>query len=98
MSSETININVIIADRPYRLRVKPEEEEHVRLAAKKIKEKMKELQSMYDAKDKQDYLAMTALMFGVDTLNLQETADSSNENVQTKLESLDTILTEFLRT
>ena len=44
--SRTINIKVIIADRPYRLKVAPKEEEVVRKAAKLIKQKMKELKQM----------------------------------------------------
>jgi len=97
VSSETININVVIADRPYRLRIKPEEEEYVRLAAKTIKEKIKELQTMYEAKDKQDYLAMTALMYCVDILNQKASAENELNNFNGKITELDGILSEFLK-
>ena len=39
--SKLLNIHVTICDRPYRLKVKPEEEEIVRKAARIIAEKIK---------------------------------------------------------
>ena len=70
MDKETnlININVIIADRPYPLKVAKGEEEGIRKAAKRINDKIKEFQLKYEAKDKQDYLAMSALMFTVEVI------------------------------
>ena len=37
-----LNINVIVADRSYPMKVKPEEEEMVRNAAKEVNERIKE--------------------------------------------------------
>ncbi len=96
MSNDSININVIVADRPYRLRAKKHEEENVRKAARLIKEKLREYQSAYDAKDKQDYLAMIALMFAVDTLNYKDQNQELDATFKEKLTELDAILTEFL--
>lgn len=96
MSSESININVIVADRPYRLKVKPAEELTVRKAAKMIKDKMKELQKQYEVKDKQDYLAMCALMFAVETLNTGKNTKHQSTDLTDKLNQLDGILTEFV--
>lgn len=93
----TVNINVIVADRPYRLRISPEEEDNVRKAAQLIKDKIRDLQKMYDAKDKQDFLAMSALMFAVDSLNIQDNASTKDAKVYKKLNDLDGILSEFLR-
>jgi len=93
----TVNINVIVADRPYRLRINPEEEDNVRKAAQLIKDKIRDLQKMYDAKDKQDFLAMSALMFAVDSLNIQDNASTKDAKVYKKLNDLDGILSEFLR-
>lgn len=61
-----LNINVTIYDRPYKLKVRPEEEESVRNAAKKISEKVKELQEQFVGKDKQDFLAMAALLIATE--------------------------------
>jgi len=63
---KTININLIIADRPYPLKIKVSEEEDIRIAAKEINQKVKDFQKSYSAKDKQDYLAMCALMIAVE--------------------------------
>lgn len=96
MKNETININVIVADRPYRLKVKPAEEATVRKAAKMIKDKMRELQKQYEVKDKQDFLAMSALMFAVETLNTKNTPPPKHKDLSEKLNQLDGILTEFV--
>ncbi|MGB4930309.1 MAG: cell division protein ZapA [Chitinophagales bacterium] len=66
--SKLLNIHVTICDRPYRLKVKPEEEEIVRKAARLIAEKIKDLQMQHAGSDKQDYLAMTALTMMVEQL------------------------------
>lgn len=94
---EQININVIIADRPYRLKIKPSEEENVRKAAKKVNEKVKSFQSTYEAKDKQDYLAMAALLFSVEALNGGGSEPRSDDQLLTKLDELDNVLADFLK-
>lgn len=77
---ETININLIIADRPYPLKIKISEEEDIRIAAKEINQKVKDFQKSYSAKDKQDYLAMCALMYGVESItNKKQTASIDQE-------------------
>jgi cell division protein ZapA len=86
--SELININLIIADRPYPLKVKPEEEELVRNVAKQINEKVKELQSLYSAKDKQDFLAMSALMASVEAANLKKQTQHSDSAVNQQVDKI----------
>ena len=94
---EQININVIIADRPYRLKIKPSEEENVRRAAKQVNDKVKNFQNTYDAKDKQDYLAMAALLFAVDALGAGQQVESFDEKLLNKLNELDDVLADFLK-
>lgn len=96
MEPELININVIIADRPYPLKVKPDEEEGIRKAAKRLNEKVKEFQNSYEAKDKQDYLAMCALHYAVDLQNMEGRVKQRDEAVNEKLRSLDHTLANFL--
>ncbi len=91
-----ININVIIADRPYPLKVKAEEEEIVRKAAKKINDQMKGFQSQYAAKDKQDYLAMTVLTYAVNSLKQENKIVINDDAFSSKLNSLETLLSETL--
>ena len=96
MEPELININVIIADRPYPLKVKPEEEEAIRKAARRLNEKVKEFQNSYEAKDKQDYLAMCALQYVVELQNSESRLQEQDETVNEKLNSLDHTLATFL--
>jgi cell division protein ZapA (FtsZ GTPase activity inhibitor) len=65
------HISVIIADRPYRLRIGSEEEEQVlRQAGELINSKMHEYASNFAFRDKQDLLAMVALQYAVDVVKI----------------------------
>ena len=96
MAQELININVIVADRPYRLKIKPQEEETVRQAAKSINDKLKEFSQQYGAKDKQDYLAMVTIMFAVEALNARKKPVVEDPKVGEKLSALNTLLDNVL--
>ena len=95
-STKQINVNVVIADRPYPLKVTPEEEEHVRKAAKLINQKVLEMKKAYGGKDKQDFLAMAALLLVTDFLHLKSSLKYEDISLNQNLEELDNILTEFL--
>jgi cell division protein ZapA len=94
---QLININVIIADRPYRLKIKPDEEEQIRKAAKLVHEKVKEFQNTYEAKDKQDYLAMASIIFAVESLNSKGYQIDEDHEIVKKINELDTVLTHFVQ-
>ncbi len=91
-SADIININVLIADRPYPLKIKKSEEEDVRNAAREINEKVKQFQQVYAAKDKQDYLAMSALMYAVQNIENQRKTISSSANFEEELSKLEQTL------
>lgn len=97
MSDELININLVIADRPYPLKIKPEEEEAVRKAAKELNAKVKEFQNVYAAKDKQDYLAMTALMYAVENLNYRSKTVVDDDSINDKLNELEALLASLIK-
>ena len=63
---DLVQINVMISDRVYPLKVSEKEKEEVLEAVKLVNEKIREYQQMYDGKDKQDYLAMVLLLFAVE--------------------------------
>lgn len=90
MSEENglININVVICDRNYRLKAKPDEEETVRKAAKQISEQVKVLQGQFEGKDKQDYLAMCAMMLAVEKHNLNNKQLTSDSDILQDLAQL----------
>jgi cell division protein ZapA (FtsZ GTPase activity inhibitor) len=58
---EDLTITVYIADRPYRLKIRAEEEEFVQQAVKDINERIREYSETYAYNDRQDLLAMAAL-------------------------------------
>ncbi len=64
-----LSIKVNIAGRIYPLTIKRNEEQSVRLAAKKIEDSIKKFQDNYAVKDKQDLLAMTALQLSTELAN-----------------------------
>jgi cell division protein ZapA len=78
------------------LKVKPAEEEYVRHAAKVINEKVKDLQSQYTAKDKQDYLAMSALMFMVEKMSAKADFVIKDRALMDRVSDLDSRLDQVL--
>ena len=94
--SNTLKIKLSIADRVYPLSIKPEQEEGLRKATKKIEEMIKSFENSYAVRDKQDVLAMCALQFA--TQVEQKTIDTNTdlEKVEEKLSSLDSLLKDQL--
>lgn len=64
---EVIQITVLIAGRPYPLRVLARDEVLMHRLANEISEKVKEFQTKQPGRDKQDCLAMTCLALLVDS-------------------------------
>lgn len=64
--SELIPINIIIADRSYRLKINPADEEIVRKSAALINDKIADFKTQFAGKDLQDYIAMVLLWFVTD--------------------------------
>jgi len=58
-----IPVNITIADRSYRVKITPKEEEAVRKTAHMINQKMVEFKNTYAGKDMQDYISMVLLWF-----------------------------------
>jgi len=60
---ELIPINIIIGDRSYRIRIKPEDEGAVRGTIKTINDKIIEFKTQFAGKDMQDYASMVILWY-----------------------------------
>jgi hypothetical protein len=91
---ELIPINIVIGDRSYRIRIKPEDEGAVRGTLKTINDKIIEFKTQFAGKDMQDYASMVILWYATQT-NPQSGKDSPPEFTATldKLEEqLDKIL------
>ena len=95
MEDKMININVVIADRPYRLKVNADEEGTVREVAKDINKKVKEYQQNFSSKDKQDFLAMITLQNAVESAK-STISEKESGPVNDRLNALDDMLSKFL--
>jgi cell division protein ZapA len=80
--AELIPVNILIADRTYRLRIDPTDEEMVRKTAGLINDKITEFKNNLAGKDMQDYVAMVLLWFateqnnsGIEIVKWQEAAN-----------------------
>jgi cell division protein ZapA len=86
-SNEMIPVNITIADRTYRVRIAPKDEEAVRKTAALINAKMLEFKNLYAGKDSQDYISMVLLWF-----TTEQKADGQNlyelESLQNQIDSL----------
>lgn len=89
-------ISVIIADRPYRLRVKTEDEEALfRQAGEIINKRIGEYARNFAFRDQRDLLAMVVLQFTVDYLKCRKSIDYHDE-LHGKLQHLDQLLDQYL--
>jgi cell division protein ZapA len=89
---DEISITVVIADRPYRLTIKKEEEETIRKAGRLINEKAKTYAEHFAFKDKQDLVAMAALEFAAQTIAGEINKNATNDEVYQRLERLNYLL------
>jgi hypothetical protein len=62
-----IPINIVIGDRSYRIRIKPEDEGTVRGTLKTINDKIIEFKTQFAGKDMQDYASMVILWYATQT-------------------------------
>jgi cell division protein ZapA (FtsZ GTPase activity inhibitor) len=80
MPSELIPVNILIADRTYRIRTSPEDEATVRNTVKTINDKILEFKTQYAGKDMQDYIAMVIVWYA--------TQNVGNENSTVEMEAI----------
>lgn len=85
-------ITVKILDRDYKLKIKPEDEEYLVMAASKIEEQAVNYKKMYAYKDHQDLLAMVAITKTTQLTKLQERMGTIEESLQGRLAGIDKIL------
>lgn len=63
---ELIPVNILVADRSYRLKIEAADEEMVRKTATLINDKVTEFRTQFAGKDMQDYVAMVLLWFATE--------------------------------
>ena len=72
---EELSINITIAERRYPMRIKRNDEEKIRKAAKMINDRLLQYRQRYAGKDNQDFMAMSTLEFVIRLLDLIEKSD-----------------------
>jgi len=91
-----ITITVKVADRPYRLKVNGDKEEMMRKAANEINEKTKEYANHYAFNDKQDLLAMTALHFALEAMDVGQVQSKNSSAAREKIRAIDEMLAKHI--
>ena len=91
MSDQLIPINIVVADRSYRLKIDPEDEEMVRKTLKTINEKIIDYKTNFAGKDMQDYVSMVLLWYATEQQKPTPELTSQLES-QEKLNRLEELL------
>ena len=77
--SELIPINIVIADRTYRIRTNPADEEIIRKTLKVINDKIIEFKVQFAGKDMQDYIAMVVIWYATQAATENNDMPHSND-------------------
>ncbi len=91
MTDQFIAITIVIADRNYRIKIQPKDEEVVRKTIKLINEKIIEFKTKFAGKDIQDYIAMVLVWFATEK-NMITSSQLDSEAINDKLTQLEKLL------
>lgn len=91
-------ITVLIAGRPYPLKIKQSDEPAIRRIVKEINDKVNQFQLTYTNKDKQDCLSMTVLTYAVDLHKAGQLPEpvAATAEVSAKLVQIEELLDKLL--
>lgn len=90
------SVKITIAGRTYPITVNVKEEKAVQDAAKRINERVEQLETTYLVKDKQDLLAMTALQFATQYIDNKSKSIDNQDDVISNLTQLHGLMDSFL--
>jgi cell division protein ZapA (FtsZ GTPase activity inhibitor) len=90
VADSLIPVNIVIADRTYRLKIDPKDEEIVRKTMKAINEKIVEYKTNFAGKDMQDYVSMVLLWFATEQQkpSIEEVASTTQHERLQRIEDL----------
>lgn len=80
-----VALNIVIADRTYRIKASPEDEETIRKTLKVINDKIIEFKTQFAGKDMQDYISMVVIWYATQAASGNNIA---NEDVKSALDEL----------
>ncbi len=95
--TESQAVTVLIAGRPYPLRVKAADEAALHRLVKELNDKILLFQNTYPSKDKQDCIAMALLTYAVELHRAQQTQNvPDSQKISEKIQQLNTFLDSVL--
>lgn len=89
-----IPVNLVVADRTYRLRIRPDEEQSIRQKMKEVNEKIVEFKTGFAGKDLQDYISMSLIWYATQTVT--SPPEEIPEDIGQRLDELETKIDEAL--
>ena len=95
MTEDMLSIKVQIAERFYPLKIKRQDEEKIRKAARLINDKVLQYKQRYTDKDTQDFMAMAALQFVINLIDCEQ--EQNVVSLEEELNSLSSELDEILK-
>jgi cell division protein ZapA (FtsZ GTPase activity inhibitor) len=95
MTEDMLSIKVQIAERFYPLKIKRQDEEKIRKAARLINDKILQYKQRYTDKDSQDFMAMAALQFVISLIDCEQ--QQNFVSLEEELGSLSSELDELLK-
>lgn len=94
---DLIALNIVIADRSYRLKLPPEEEEIVRKTVKLINDKIVEFKTHFQGKDMQDYVSMVLIWFATEQAGKKSSVTADSDTAD-RINNLELLLDKMLTT
>jgi len=94
-----LSLRLKIADREYPMKVRDEEEDRVRRAARQVNEKLKSFRSHFGVDDKQDLLAMVAFDSMIKLVRMEESSgptENENDHILKKIATLNNLIEQEL--
>lgn len=88
---QLIAATVVIADRSYRIKIAPKDEETVRRTVKTINDKVIEFKTQFAGKDMQDYIAMVLIWLATER-GSEAAGAASEEALNEKLIAIEKLL------
>ena len=95
MMEDMLSIKVQIAERFYPLKIKRQDEEKIRKAARLINDKVLQYKQRYTDKDTQDFMAMAALQFVINLIDCEQ--QQNVVSLEEELGNLSSELDELLK-
>ena len=92
---QLIPLNIVIADRNYRIKILPADEETVRNVLKTINEKILEFKTQFAGKDMQDYISMVLIWYA--TQAKEDNSQILNDELASSLLKMEKQLDEALQ-